>query len=82
MGRAAPRVRQSARRVSTNAEGDSVEAGPASCSGIGIGSGVAASDEADALGYEIVKFMRRRVDEYADAHDLNFTLLATPAEGL
>ena len=61
---------------------DSVEAGPASCSGIGIGSGVAASDEADALGYEIVKFMRRRVDEYADAHDLNFTLLATPAEGL
>lgn len=38
--------------------------------------------EADTLGYEIVKFMRKRVDEYADAYDLNFTLLATPAEGL
>ncbi len=51
------------------------------CGG-GVGPGTAASAEADALGYEIVKFMRRRVDEYVDAHDLNFTLLATPAEGL
>ncbi|HNU93248.1 MAG TPA: anaerobic ribonucleoside-triphosphate reductase [Bacillota bacterium] len=50
------------------------------CHGQAIG--IAASDEADALGYEIVEFMRKRVDEYADAHDLNFTLLATPAEGL
>lgn len=51
--------------------------------GVGVGSGIAvASDEADAPGYEIVKFMRKRVNEYAEAHDLNFTLLATPAEGL
>ena len=57
----------------------SIEVGPDG----GVGSGVAAaSDDADALGYEIVRFMRRRVDEYAEAHDLNFTLLATPAEGL
>lgn len=49
----------------------------------GVGPEIAAgSDDADALGYEIVRFMRRRVDEYAEVHDLNFTLLATPAEGL
>ena len=51
--------------------------------GRGEAIGIAvASDEADAPGYEIVKFMRKRVNEYAEAHDLNFTLLATPAEGL
>lgn len=37
---------------------------------------------ADALGLEIVKFMRKKVDEAAETHDLNFSLLATPAEGL
>jgi len=34
------------------------------------------------LGLEIVKFMRKMVDCFADDYDLNFTLLATPAEGL
>ena len=58
--------------------GKSAEVSP----GSGVGFGIAASDEAGVLGYEIVRFMRNRVDEYADAHDLNFTLLATPAEGL
>ena len=37
---------------------------------------------AHRLGLEIVSHMRRRVDEFADEYDLNYTLLATPAEGL
>ena len=34
------------------------------------------------LGLEIIGFMRKLTDYFADQHDLNFTLLATPAEGL
>lgn len=34
------------------------------------------------LGLEIVSFMRKLVDNFADEYDLNYTLLATPAEGL
>ncbi len=34
------------------------------------------------LGLEIIGFMRKRLDEYAEESKLNFTLLATPAEGL
>ncbi len=34
------------------------------------------------LGEQIVKFMRERTDEAADRYDLNYTFLATPAEGL
>ncbi len=37
---------------------------------------------AHRLGLEIVSHMRRRVDEFCEEYDLNFTLLATPAEGL
>ena len=33
-------------------------------------------------GYEIIKFMRDKCDEYSRDYKLNFTLLATPAEGL
>ena len=40
------------------------------------------SEESQKLGLEIVDFMRKRCDEYAKEHNLNFTLLATPAEGL
>jgi len=40
------------------------------------------SAEAQQLGVEIVTFMRKMVDHFADQYDLNFTLLATPAEGL
>lgn len=35
-----------------------------------------------ALGLKIVEHMRRRTDSYADEYDLNFVLVATPAEGL
>ncbi|WP_242143414.1 MULTISPECIES: anaerobic ribonucleoside triphosphate reductase [unclassified Bacillus cereus group] len=34
------------------------------------------------LGYEIVRFMRQKMDEATEKHNLNFTLIATPAEGL
>ena len=40
------------------------------------------SDEAEKLGLKIVKFMRSKCDEYASKYNLNFTCLATPAEGL
>jgi ribonucleoside-triphosphate reductase len=40
------------------------------------------SEEAQALGQEIVSFMRQKTDEACEEYNLNFTLLATPAEGL
>ena len=40
------------------------------------------SDKTQKLGIEIIKFMRKKCDEFAEEEKLNFTLLATPAEGL
>ncbi len=40
------------------------------------------SPEAQGLGEEIVAFMRDKVDKAAEKYDLNYSLLATPAEGL
>ena len=40
------------------------------------------SEEAQKLGLKIIKFMRKKCDEYASKYNLNFTCLATPAEGL
>jgi len=40
------------------------------------------SDDAQALGLEIVGFMRRLTDEATAKYGLNFSLIATPAEGL
>ena len=40
------------------------------------------SEEAQELGLEIINFMRNKTDEYARKYNLNFTLIATPAEGL
>ena len=40
------------------------------------------SEEAQKLGLEIVSHMRKRMDEASRKYKLNFTLLATPAEGL
>jgi len=40
------------------------------------------SEESQALGLEIVAFMRSIIDEACDQYNLNYTLLATPAEGL
>ncbi len=47
-----------------------------------IGKHHGMDSEAQKLGEEIVAFMRRKVDEFADRFDLNYSLLATPAEGL
>ncbi len=38
--------------------------------------------EALELGLKIVEHMRRRSDSYAEEYDLNFAIVATPAEGL
>ncbi len=38
--------------------------------------------EALALALKIADHIRRRIDSYAEEYDLNFTLVATPAEGL
>ncbi len=40
------------------------------------------SRESQNLGLEIVGYMRRRMDEACEKHGLNFSLIATPAEGL
>jgi ribonucleoside-triphosphate reductase (formate) len=37
---------------------------------------------AQRLGLEIVNFMRKLADSFSEEYDLNYTLLATPAEGL
>lgn len=47
-----------------------------------IGKHHGESKEAQKLGLEIVGHMRKRCDELSEKHGLNFTLLATPAEGL
>ena len=40
------------------------------------------SDEAQELGLKIIGFMREKCDEYSEKYNLNFSCLATPAEGL
>ena len=40
------------------------------------------SDESYKLGLEIIQYMRKRMDDQSQKTGLNFTLLATPAEGL
>lgn len=47
-----------------------------------IGQHQGQSAEAQKLGIEIVAHMRKKMEEYAEGYDLNFSLLATPAEGL
>lgn len=40
------------------------------------------SEEAQKLGIKIVSYMRRRMDEASNKYNLNFSLIASPAEGL
>ncbi|WP_419761398.1 anaerobic ribonucleoside triphosphate reductase [Anaeromassilibacillus senegalensis] len=40
------------------------------------------SEESQKLGLEIIGYMRKRMDDESEKRGLNFTLLATPAEGL
>ena len=56
--------------------------GLAECLKALIGKHHGESDEAQKLGIKIIKFMREKCDEYSKQYNLNFTCLATPAEGL
>ena len=56
--------------------------GLAECLTALIGKNHAESDEAQKLGLEIVGKLRELVGDYSDKYDLNYSVLATPAEGL
>ena len=47
-----------------------------------IGKHHGESEEAQKLGLEIIGFMRKKCDQYTKEEGLNFSLIATPAEGL
>ncbi|MEG2596938.1 MAG: anaerobic ribonucleoside-triphosphate reductase, partial [Oscillospiraceae bacterium] len=47
-----------------------------------IGKHHGESEEAQNLGLEIVGYMRKRMDEATAEYNMNFSLIATPAEGL
>ena len=47
-----------------------------------IGKHHGESEEAQELGLRIVKHMREATDRYTEQYQLNFSLIATPAEGL
>jgi anaerobic ribonucleoside-triphosphate reductase len=56
--------------------------GLAECLKALIGEHHGESDKAQALGLDIIAHMRQRMDEESQKTGLNFTLIATPAEGL
>ena len=56
--------------------------GLAECLKALIGKHHGESEEAQALGLKIVGYMRQRMDEQTKKSGLNFSLIATPAEGL
>ena len=47
-----------------------------------IGKHHGESEEAQKLGLEIIGYMRKKCNQYSKEFGLNFTLIATPAEGL
>ena len=47
-----------------------------------IGKHHGESEDAQQLGLKIISHMRQRIDEATDKYKLNFSLIATPAEGL
>ncbi len=56
--------------------------GLAECLTALIGTHHGQSKEAQNLGLEIVGYMRKRLDEACRKYNMNFSLIATPAEGL
>lgn len=56
--------------------------GLAECLKVLIGAHHGESEEAQNQGLEIIRHMRHRMDEAAKHYRLNFSLIATPAEGL
>lgn len=56
--------------------------GLAECLKALVGKHHGESDEAQALGLKIVTYMRDRVNEFSERYQHNYSVLATPAEGL
>jgi len=56
--------------------------GLAECLKFLLGKHHGESKEAQNLGLEIVGYMRQKMDQATEKYDLNFSLIATPAEGL
>lgn len=56
--------------------------GLAECLKVLIGAHHGESQEAQSLGLEIIGFMRKKMDEAGEKTGFNYTLIATPAEGL
>ncbi|MEG2321955.1 MAG: anaerobic ribonucleoside triphosphate reductase [Bacilli bacterium] len=56
--------------------------GLAECMKALVGMHHGEDEKTNKLAYEIITFMRNKCDEYSQKYNLNFTLLATPAEGL
>ena len=56
--------------------------GLAECLTVLTGKHHAESEKSQKLGIEIIKQMNESCDKYSDRYDLNYSLLATPAEGL
>ena len=56
--------------------------GLAECLKALIGKHHGESEQAQCFGFEIISFMRKKMDEAAAKYKLNFSLIATPAEGL
>ena len=56
--------------------------GLAECLKALIGKHHGEDKKAQKLGLEIIEFMRKKSDEYSEKYNLNFSLIATPAEGL
>ena len=56
--------------------------GLAECLTVLTGKHHAESEKSQKLGIEIITQMKEACDKYSDRYDLNYSLLATPAEGL
>ena len=56
--------------------------GLAECLKALVGKHHGESKESQELGLKIIKFMRDKADAYSEEYKLNFSLIATPAEGL
>lgn len=56
--------------------------GLAECLKALVGKHHGESEESQKLGLEIISHMRRRMDEATKKYNMNFSLIATPAEGL
>ncbi len=70
--------------------GDVLKQGTLSIGFIGLAEALVAltgkhhgeSEESYQLGYRIIQYLRDRVNQASEDYDLNFSLIATPAEGL